>query len=155
MVDRVKKELLALADGEGIIHCETVERWARNHENSALHARLEWDDTKAALQWRLSQIRQLITVHVVAEDRTPMMVSLTIDRGVGGGYRPLTQVLSSRELSEAMLTDALAELERVRLKYGRVQALVSVWDQVDRVKKPPRRRVVHRRVKRESGEARP
>lgn len=161
MVDKVKQELLALADAStGMIHCDSVERWARNHEGSALYARLEWDDSKAGYQWRLHQIRGLVQLHIVAEDRTPQYVSLQIDRGTGGGYRPLDKVLSSRDLSEALLKDALSELERVRLKYGRVQALVSVWDEVDRVAKEKpsrgRRRSGGRRGRgAEGGEARP
>ena len=52
---------------------------------------------------------------------------LSIDRKAGGGYRKMSDVLKAPDLREIMLADALAELERVQLKYARVEELARVW----------------------------
>lgn len=137
----IKSELLLIkeASQDGMLHAETVVEWARDNTNSALHKALEWDDVRAAEEYRIAQVRQLIRIHVISEDGVPQLVSLTFDRTKGGGYREVSDVLKSRDLAEIMLADALGELERVRAKYERVKDLMPVWEQVERVRR--RRRV--------------
>ena len=63
------------------------------------------------------------------------IVSLSIDRvNDGGGYRDLDTVMSSPPLREVLLSDALTELERARLKYEGLTELARVWSEVRRVK---------------------
>jgi hypothetical protein len=133
----VKSELLALqrADKEKILRPQVALAWARRHRTSELFARLEWDDDKAADEFRLSQIRSLIQIHVVYDNRAPMMVSLTIDRHVpGGGYRSIEDVAKMPDLRELMLRDALNDLERAQVKYARVLELADVWSAVAKAK---------------------
>jgi hypothetical protein len=125
----VKSELLEIqaADENGLLHPSAVVAWARANTASALHRLIEWDDRTAADSHRLWQVRQIIQLHIVAEDGTPQAVSLTIDRRSGGGYRKISDVLQAPDLREVMLNDALDELERVRTKYERVTELARVW----------------------------
>lgn len=118
-----------------MLHADKVVDWARKNKRSALHTQFVWDDTKAAVEFRLWQARQLITLHVVCEDRTPKVVSLTVDRKAGGGYRMIRDVVSNKKLTALMLQDALAELQRVREKYERIRALAPVWRAVAKVEK--------------------
>jgi hypothetical protein len=146
----VRSELLALQDRarDHILHVEEVWSWAKSHTRSALHRSIEWDVDKAAKEYQFWQIRRLIAVHIVVPDGTPQIVSLSIDRVEGGGYRRVSDVLQNRALSEIMLKDALADLERVRLRYSKVKELTDVWAAVDKVrtranaraKSPARRR---------------
>lgn len=140
----IRSELLSLqhSDPQNVLHVEDVVRWAAENPDSALHSAIEWDDSKAAYEYRLSQIRHLIQLHVVNEDRTPLLVSLSIDRHAGGGYRSVEDVGRVPDLREVMLADALAELERTRVKYARVQELAKVWEEADaaRQRLPSRRR---------------
>lgn len=134
--DRIKIEIEAIAKSNGgVIHADHVVRWASEHKRSALHQQFTWDDIKAAHEYRLWQARRLIQVHVVGEDGEALFVSLSLDRSGDGGYRSVTDVLSSQELSEIMLQDALQELERVQTRYARVKQLTSVWRAVSAIKR--------------------
>lgn len=136
MSKKIKAELLAIqrASKDKMLHAENVVAWAKRNTRSALHRQFEWNNTKAASEFRLWQARRLIQINVIAEDGTPQLVNLSFDRQHGGGYRSLSDVASNRELSEIMLNDALAELQRVQAKYQRVRALTMVWTAVKRVR---------------------
>lgn len=144
----IQSELLALQERskDGFLHASTVITWAKSHPKSALYAAIEWDDTKAADEYRLWQVRRLIQVHVVTEEGEPRLVSLSFDRPQGGGYRAIDDILADRSLSQAMLNDALKELDRVRRKYERVKELVSVWIEIEKVSSGRRKRQGESRV---------
>lgn len=133
---KVRDELLAIqkASKGGVLHAASVVVWARKHKGSALHRQFEWNNSKAANEYRLWQARRLIAINIVTAEGGPQVVSLSIDRTKGGGYRAIDDVLSSRDLSEIMLRDALAELQRVQERFQRVKELTSVWTAVGRVR---------------------
>ncbi len=146
----IRSELLSIqhADTQNVLHAADALRWAAENPDSSLYRVIEWDDTKAAYEYRLNQVRHLIQLHVVNEDQSPLLVSLSIDRPYGGGYRSIDDVGNIPDLREVMLSDALAELERVQSKYARVQELNRVWLEVEvaRQRLPARRRGCPRRV---------
>lgn len=129
----IRSELLSIqhATPDNILHAADVVEWAQANSESALHRSIQWDDRKAAHEYRLWQVRQLITIHVVQEDSTPLLVSLSIDRIEGGGYRSISDVLPVPDLRAIMLADALAELQRVQAKYQRVEELQRVWQEAE------------------------
>lgn len=134
---KIKDELLAIkAEAEdGLLRAPIVVEWARNHPESALYAALEWNDEVAAQEFRIHQVRRLISLHVLTEAGEPQLVSLSFDRTKGGGYRDVGDVVKSRDLSAIMLADALAELERVQAKYERVKELIPVWEEATKVRR--------------------
>lgn len=124
----IQEELLRLKGNKELLQAEKVVDWAQSHPDSELHGQFEWDDRKAGREFRIWQARRLISIHCVIEEGTRRLVSLTIDRPKpGGGYRDVNQVLQNRALTDIMLDDAFAELERVRLKYERLKALTPIW----------------------------
>lgn len=144
----IRSELIELQmrDPERMLHVAKVWEWAAEHPDSQLHRAIEWDVEKAAREYQFQQIRGLIQLHVVHEDRTPMLVSLSIDRVQGGGYRSIQDVVKVPDYRQVMLEDALRELGRLQARYQRVQALASVWEEADRARiaaekrKPPAKR---------------
>lgn len=130
----IKDELVALEDSQRIIHAERVVEWAKVNKKSLLHQQFTWDDSVAGHQYRLYEARRIIALNVVSEDRKPEIVSLVVDRNKGGGYRRIDDVVQSLDLSTHLLDDALQELNRVKAKYQFVKELVSVWDELDKVK---------------------
>lgn len=136
MSDKIRTELLAIqaASKDKILHAARVVAWARRNQKSALHRQFEWNNSKAADEFRLWQARRLIQINIIMDDGTPQIVSLSFDRTKGGGYRSVSDVLSSRDLSEIMLRDALAELQRVQARFQRVRELTNVWTAVKRVR---------------------
>jgi hypothetical protein len=125
-------ELAALARG-GRLNPRRVVQWARAHRASALHGCFQWDNTKAAEQYRLWQARELIvSVEVKYEDgqRRQVYVSPLPSRGREGGYRRLVDVLSEKEARAQFLAQALEELERVCAKYEDLTELAGVRAEV-------------------------
>lgn len=143
MSEKIRSELLGIKaeSSDGLLYAPTVVDWARAHPDSALHGALQWNDTIAAQEYRVWQVRQLIQIHVVTAEGAPQLVSLSIDRKGNGGYRGIDEVVKSKDLSDIMLADALAELERVQTKYARVKELTGVWEQVQQVRRSRRRNV--------------
>lgn len=131
--DRIKEELEAIrGNNGGMLHTSLIVDWARNHTESALHTQFEWNDAKAADEYRIWQARRLVAIYVDRESGERKLVSLTIDRSNGGGYRHIDDVVRAPDLREILLRDALAELERVRMKYLHVKELADVWAAIER-----------------------
>ena len=136
----IRDELLAIMAGsdDQMLHAEQAVNWAGEHPDSALHARLQWDDAVAGHEYRLQQMRQLIQLHIRIETGEPRLISLTYDRSRGGGYREKAEVFRSRHLAEIAETDAMRELVRVRRKYGHIKRLAAVWHEIDHAEAKPR-----------------
>lgn len=132
----IKDELLAIqsANKDGILHCHEVVKWAKENSDSALHSAIEWNNRKAADAHRLWQVRRLIELNITSTKDGPRVVSLSVDRKSGGGYRSLDDVVANQDLYAVMLRDALEELERVQAKYARIEALAEVWSAAETVR---------------------
>src|SRR3972149_10762515 len=104
----ILQELVALAR-RGRLSPKRVVDWARRNRSSGLHSCFQWDDSRAAEQYRLWQARELIvSVEVVYEDgkRRQVYVSPISSRGKAG-YHRLVDVMSDGELRGEFLTQAL------------------------------------------------
>lgn len=129
---------IALENG-GELKPEAVVEAARA-ETSPLHRQFDWDDTKAAANWRLQQARQLIRVVVqyepIGNGKTVacrVFVSLTPDREKdGGGYRLASSVLSDEDQRRQLLIDARDEMKRFAAKYRALSELAEVFSAIDR-----------------------
>lgn len=138
---RVISAIKNLQNRRGLILPESVVEAARP-ASSPLHKYFEWDNTKAAQEWRLEQARYLIRVCVeVAKlpnnepQEIRVFVSLPSERNKKGGYRLMVNVLSDVERREEMLQMALDELTRLRSKYAKLRELSSIFQAIDRVAK--------------------
>lgn len=120
---------------KGSIRPDQLVEWAKEHPESDLHSRFEWDDEKAGYSYRLIQARHLIAVvkiEIRPSEEVRAYVSLKNDRGKDG-YRPLTSVLANHTQREALLSEALGELTRIRMKYAMLTELSSVWAEIAKV----------------------
>ena len=122
---------------DGLLRPEDIVEFARD-KRTTLHAQFEWNNGKAAEQFRLEQARHIIRVVVTVIDmpeaHEPITVrayqSLTTDRG-SQGYRATVDVLSVKELRDQMLKDAIDELVRIRTKYATLKELTKVHEAID------------------------
>lgn len=131
----IETELLALKNPEGFIVAEEAVEWAQGNPTSKLHGCLEWDDATAGHNWRVWQVRRLIAIHIVSGEGVRQTISLTIDRSRdGGGYREMGDVLPVKSLRDAMMEDALRDLDRVQARYKMLQDLAEIWAAKDKVK---------------------
>ena len=129
----IEIELKTIASGVDILKPIDIITWASENRESALGNYFVWDNEKAGHEYRLYQARKVIRIYLVKyDDGEPEFVSLSIDRHEpGGGYRRVEDVIKVPSLMEVMLADALKELERVRQKYNKVEALSSVWKAIE------------------------
>jgi len=132
----------------GILNVEDVVEEARPAD-SPIHSRFNWDDSKAAHEYRLMQARALIRVCVEFTGPTDaarlehVFVSLTPDRLAGGGYRTIVSVMSDEQQRAQLLADAVADLRRWQQKYDQLVELSEVFAAIDTIAplaQPPARR---------------
>jgi hypothetical protein len=87
-----------------------------------------WDDRACGLKYRDGQSRALFrvvwTVEPLSDKGTRAFVSLRSDRPAG--YQFVGDILSSSELTERLLDQALAELETFERKYRCLQEIVQL-----------------------------
>lgn len=141
----VATELQALYQQNGGLKPEIVVRWARLHRRSALHRRFQWDNTKAAQEYRLWQARNLITeVRVVYPDRKMRQVYVSPVQNRKGdratGYEALVDVLNNARKRARFLSQALAEYERINEKYVDLTELADVFAAIRRARRDNTRR---------------
>lgn len=135
----IRSELEALKDASGeLLQVDAIHTWAADNVDSALHASLLWDDEKAGYEFRLSQIRALIRVHISYASAEPQVavISLRQDRASpGGGYRALGAVLATPSLYDALMRDALMDLRTAQKRYAMIRQLEPVWDALAEVER--------------------
>ena len=131
--DKIKEELEAIAEGNrGILRGIDVIRFAQENQDSTLNSRFQWDDSKAAHQYRLQQARQLIRLHVtVVSDDSPevkVWVSLSGDRvQEDGGYRRVESVMSNDLQRAALVREALKDANVWRTKWKDLEELRAIF----------------------------
>ena len=131
--DKIKEELEAIAEGNrGILRGIDVIRFAQENQDSTLNSRFQWDDSKAAHQYRLQQARQLIRLHVtVVSDDSPevkVWVSLSGDRvQEDGGYRRVESVMSNDLQRAALVKEALRDANVWRTKWRDLDELRAIF----------------------------
>lgn len=123
----IEQELVSLTDDDGFINPRRVVEWAADNPESELHKQFEWNDQKAAEEYRLHQARRLISIHVVSDDGRRSTISLVQDRHADGGYRHIDRVMSNDELRGMALRQALRELRRWEERYRHLQELSRVF----------------------------
>ena len=135
----------------GKLTCEQLVKAASARRNP-LHREFEWDDTKAAHQFRLRQAREILNGLVVFHDPEKKVSSRVYDglfiatpermRHIKQ-YRPLSELLSDPETRDVLLQRALGELTRIQKAYRNLEELAQVFLEVEKAKrkvKPTRKR---------------
>ncbi len=133
----IETELNNLFDGEGFLKPRIVVDWAREHPESEIFKKLEWDDTKAADKYRLDQARLLITVYIRTDEGDRATISLVQDRNPEGGYRRIGPVMSNAEMRAMAVRQALREFKRWQQRYQHLAELAEVFAAADSLVKPP------------------
>lgn len=142
----VGRRLEELSTQHGELLPEIVERDARK-KGSPLHDLFTWDDSAAALQYRLGQAAHIIRCVIVIDDPAApephtAYVRVEVPNGVGlddeervfrSSYRPTALVMSDAELREQVVARALRDLAALRQKYRDLDELAEVFRAIDRV----------------------
>ena len=143
LIERRAEELEEIRkQSGGVLQPVDVVEFARDPE-TALHGAFCWDDGEAAAQYRLWQARQVIRVCVTIRPdvKGPPIrayVSLQEDRG-DVGYRLLDDVMSDEEMRDRLLSQALAELNRWKMRYQQLRELAPVFEAAAKVQQQKRK----------------
>lgn len=104
-------------------------------KDSVLHDCFEWNDAKAAENYRKVQagdiIRNIVTISIDgAEVSEPVRAFVSI----ADDYKPITVVVKTQEYTEEMLQKALKELHSFQRKYSSLEQLSDVFKAIDLLK---------------------
>lgn len=117
--------------GENNITPEEIVEKAKDPKTE-LHKCFEWDDTKAAYKYRLSQARNLMCNLVFISDDEKNEVrtfyALTFEKSE---YHPTTLILQRPDEYKALLEKAKGELYAFKKKYQMVKELEKVFKAIN------------------------
>jgi hypothetical protein len=141
----VGQRLEELREQHGELRPEIVEKDARS-KGSPLHDLFEWDDSAAALQYRLGQAAHIIRCIVVIDDPVvpeahTAYVRVEVPEEAGAdeeparrsAYQRTVDVMSDAELREQVIERALHELNAWRQRYRMLDELAEIFRAIDRV----------------------
>lgn len=137
--DLVGQQIEALAKEYGVCSPRMLVETARP-KKSPIHNLFEWNDVLAAEKWRIEQGRAVVqTLRIVSRDGeiddSPAFVHVRIvtEDGVSEGYKPSIHMATDEEMAGFVLAEALAQLNSLRRRYGRLRKLGKVWAALDEV----------------------
>ena len=120
----------------GLLHPESLVRWAKDNPKSALYGCFEWNNSKAGDKYRLMQARNIIMRIDIrpAETGQPTraFVSIMRDRTNGGGYRPLQEVMDDELMANQRILEALREAKRWSFKYQHLTQLRDIHTVIEK-----------------------
>lgn len=137
----VGEELARLNERDGCLKAQTVVDEARP-ELSPLHPEFEWDDLKAAEAFRKDQAAKLIRcIRVVKgedSDGESILERVFITVAVDGYDKPATyytaaKVLSTSELRQQAISDAVAYLSRARSRLSEYKELEKQYVALEKI----------------------
>lgn len=116
-------ELAALRDN-GVLYVEQTLNWARENPGSELHKALEWDDSKAAEEYRLHQMRDIIgSIRHREVNGGDVVVHRSYYSIGGGAYPTAEQVREHDDYQQRVLAAAVRSLEGWRSRYEEILTL--------------------------------
>lgn len=132
-----KEELERIHRSKGLTPQNVVET-ARDKKNP-LHDYFDWNDSTAAEGFRIRQARDLINSIKIRIDsrRVPAFenIKVTIKKKITRKYYPVVEIFATKPLREALLLQALRELDSFQRRYDRFQELMPIFTALKKVKK--------------------
>lgn len=109
-------------------------------QNSPIHDYFEWNNTKAAHEYRLIQARKLLRSLVIYDEKSDRYnrayINVEIENEeleTDNHYVPLEDILNDNDLTRKMLADALEYLKWFKLKYSMLKELAEVHNAIDKI----------------------
>ena len=110
------------------------------NKDSVLHSAFEWNDSKAAQEWRLHSARHLMRAVITKElDSSgeiryqPAFVFVKTEEGPR--YESLARVLDDDEMRIQVINRALKEFEQWQKRYEEYEEFLSVFESFDKTRK--------------------
>lgn len=123
---------------DGRLLASDVLEAARNPKNP-LNLCFEWDDTKAAEQYRIKQAQALIgslVVEIIGEKAgQPIRKYVSVRDDGGRHYSDIDRAMSTKGMREQVLASAVQQVEIWSLKYRQYQELAAIHSAVEKTKR--------------------
>lgn len=126
--------------------CEELERTggltaerlveANKPEDAPLHNEFEWNDEKAAGEWRKQQARHIINNLVIVSEELnsePVRAWFAIERSEPV-YESVTAIIQNEDKYAALLSMAKKELAAFQRKYSQLTELKPIFDMINEMK---------------------
>lgn len=131
-------ELRRIEEEAGTLTPDHVVEAARSKKNP-LHKAFEWDNNKAAQEYRLTQARSLIaSIEVVYEEAQAVgkvRAYVNVDAEDGGRkYSQTENALSFSDIRQRILKRALSEASEWQRRYKQITELSEVFVALDTIK---------------------
>lgn len=132
------EELARIEKENGSLTPELVVDESRG-EDAPLHPVFEWDDKKAAENYRVVQAGSLIRNVTVKIEEAPRMeptrafVNVAPVGQCKGIFVSIKNAMGNEETRETVVARALAELEKVKEKYKDLHELAGIFSEIDRL----------------------
>lgn len=111
---------------------------ANKPEEAPLHNDYEWNDTKAAEEWRLHQSRHFINsiaiIIAMPDKEEPELVRAFHIVSEAHKYEPISAIVNEPNKYEILLNNALSELEAFKRKYNTLKELLPVFNAINEVR---------------------
>lgn len=101
--------------------------------DAVLHKCFEWNDERAAHQYRIAQAQKIIrtiTVEIERKDTLPVQVRAFFP--VQDAYTPIQKILSEPSMTDVLLRDAKAQLASFYDKYKILSELCGVMAEIEK-----------------------
>lgn len=103
--------------------------------NSPLHDEFEWDNNRAATEYRIYQARNIInslTINISSEQKEPVRAFFNITKP-NASYTSTKIIIQDQDSRQRLLNQALSELLEFQRKYQTLQELAPVFDGIKKV----------------------
>lgn len=105
-----------------------------SEESSPLHSMFEWDDSKAAHEYRVSQARYYIrAVAIIRDDVELEPIRAFVRLSKDEGYRDINVVMSNKESRDELLRKAWKELQSWKKRYEQLSEFADIFSAMDKV----------------------
>lgn len=109
----IVKEILKIQERDGVCSPEALVSAAQSPK-SPIHSLFEWDDSKAAKEWRKHQARQIVASFKIelSGQRAPQFVhaNIVVDGKAKEGYLPIEVAMDDEAIRRQIFREARAAL---------------------------------------------
>ncbi len=144
----VGEEIERIEQADGVVCTPRAVVDAARDETAVLHSLFEWDDERAAEEYRVEQARRIVSsIRVVRESSSvpaPAFVHVRREEGTEG-YRSIQVALEDPADRKFVLQEARNALAAARKIYGSLEEFSKVWDAIDDTIQPTKKRHPRRR----------
>lgn len=135
----VGETLMQINEKHGTVKPETVVHEAKR-KSHPLHPFFEWDNDKAADEFRKEQARYLIrSVRIIQQvkNEEPKLIrvfhNVEDTEEIGRGYQPLVHIMNSEDLKQQAISYSIQYLQQARKRLSEIKELEKIVVELEKI----------------------